>query len=235
MDQTAAGEGDELRLGIAPRRQRRRPFAAAVEGEDLLATGDDAAIDQAGEEWRQSAAGDRQHGLVEKRHALGDPPLAEQRPAMEVAGEGDEIGVVEAVADLGGLGRRPARSLEIAHGDAAMDRRQQQIAALGAILVRDEAFRARQPAGRAARLAEREEAEAKKEGGAGRRSRVVGVEAGLVDTFLDRQELVVAAGQRGRPDPQVKVLDGERRSGVGPAKGAIGVLPGAPRTGFATF
>jgi hypothetical protein len=55
VDQTDAGEGDELRLLFAPARQRGGPFAGAVESVDLLAGGNHAAIDDSGDDHRQLA------------------------------------------------------------------------------------------------------------------------------------------------------------------------------------
>ena len=67
MHQAGAGEGDDLRLRIAPLGKRGRPLPCAVECIDLLTGQDNAAIDQARHQRRELVGDDGDHRLVEKR------------------------------------------------------------------------------------------------------------------------------------------------------------------------
>ena len=91
MDEAGAGEGDELRLRLAPGGERCRPLARPVDRIDPLAAGDDGAIDDAGDHRRQLAGARRHHGLVEAGEAVGNLALADERPALKVSRQGDEI------------------------------------------------------------------------------------------------------------------------------------------------
>ena len=53
-----------------------------------------------------SPGGDRHHGLVQQPETLLDPPLPDQDVALLVHGEGEQVRIAEALADLGGLGAR---------------------------------------------------------------------------------------------------------------------------------
>ena len=75
----------------------------------LLAGLDHAAVDGPGDDLGDLVGDDGDHHLVEQAHALADPALRDQRPALEVAGERHQIDVGEPIADLGGAGRRSRR------------------------------------------------------------------------------------------------------------------------------
>ena len=107
MHQTGAGEGDDLRLGLAPPGKRRGPLPCAVEGEDLPTGQDDAAIDQAGHQRRELVGDDGDHRLVEKREPGFDFALSDQRAPLQMQRAGHQIGVLEPRSDRG---RRPLPS-----------------------------------------------------------------------------------------------------------------------------
>src|SRR5204862_6301235 len=82
-----AGERYELRMRLAPRRERLSPYARTVEGVDTLPARDDAAIDERRDQRRELAPRRRQHDLVEQRQSLPDLALGEQRASLQVARE----------------------------------------------------------------------------------------------------------------------------------------------------
>ena len=74
MNEAGPGEGDELGLGIAPRRERRGPFAGTIECVDLVAGGDHGAIDDPGHNRGKLAGGRCDHRLVEESEAFSTRP-----------------------------------------------------------------------------------------------------------------------------------------------------------------
>ena len=75
MDETAAGESDEIALLLRPLRQRERPLAGPSDLEDFLAGEDHTAVDDADDERGQLRRRHRHHGLVEERKTFDDAPL----------------------------------------------------------------------------------------------------------------------------------------------------------------
>ena len=65
VHEAAAGEGDHVRLRLAPGAQRRGPLLRAAQLVGGLAPEDHAAVDDAAHDRREVASGDGQHGLVE--------------------------------------------------------------------------------------------------------------------------------------------------------------------------
>ena len=99
MNEALPAERDHVGLGVAPRRQRPRPLLRAPQIEHLLARLDHAAVHEARDEGRELARCDRDHRFVEQREALRGSLHPHQRPPVPVAGEGREVGVIEAFAD----------------------------------------------------------------------------------------------------------------------------------------
>ena len=84
MDETVASERNEVGLRVAPARERLRPLPRATEIEHRLTQGDHLAVGDPGEHRRNLVCRDRDHDLVQQRHALGDSSLQDQRvPAAE--------------------------------------------------------------------------------------------------------------------------------------------------------
>ena len=103
MHETGAREGDHLGLLLADTRKRRRPFARTAERIDLSTGIDHAAIHQAGHDRRQLAGDAGEHGLVQALQARDDIALMDERAALPMTGGRDEVGIVEALTDRGGL------------------------------------------------------------------------------------------------------------------------------------
>ena len=103
MHQAMTTERDEIRLSVAPMCQRRRPLLRPTQIENLLTRLDHAAIQSPGDHLRHLIRHDCDHDLVEQGHAVDDPCLRDQRPALNAAGHGHQIEVTEPNADVGGL------------------------------------------------------------------------------------------------------------------------------------
>ena len=81
---------------------------------ELLAAVDHAAVDEAGGDRRQLAGDGGQHRLVEQRETLVDAAQPDEAVALLVHGEREQVGVAEAAADLGAVGRAGATDLGVA-------------------------------------------------------------------------------------------------------------------------
>ena len=75
MHQALAAERDEVRLRVTPMRQCRRPLPRPAQIQHFLAGLDHAAIDEPGDERREAASGDGDHGLVEQCHPARTVPV----------------------------------------------------------------------------------------------------------------------------------------------------------------
>ena len=135
MHEAAAGEGDEVGLALAPARKGGGPLLRAADLIRVLAGEDHAAVDDAGDDRRELAGGDRHHRLVEQPQALLDAPAPDQDVALLVGGEREQVRVAEALADRRGLGGGRGGRLEVAARLLLEDDRQQQVAALDAVVV----------------------------------------------------------------------------------------------------
>ncbi len=233
MDQAARAERDQLRLRLAPAGQRGRPLARAIVRIRLLAAGDGAAIDDAGDDRRQLAGGGRQHGVVDQRQPLGELPLTDQRAALQIAGKGDQIPIAEALADLRGAGGGVVRGAAIALRHLALRRRQQQVPLLGAVaaVLFNQALGARQPAAGASGLAQREQPADHPQRDARRGHGFAGVQVQLVKALQQAKEFRVAPGQPRRPGQKLQVSGLQRRRLIGGGQRRVGVIPGPPRVG----
>ena len=114
MHEAPAGKADHLWLLLAPSRQGRRPLAGAAKLVHLLAILDRGAIKQTGDYGRKLSGTDRHHDLVEQPEPGLDLPLRRQDSALVVAGEGDQVRVAEALADLDSFDGRGVRRLVVA-------------------------------------------------------------------------------------------------------------------------
>ena len=99
--QTAAGEGDEVRLTLPPARQCRRPFVRSPQLVCLLAARDRAAIDDPRDHRRQLAADRSEHGLVRVSEPLLEPSKPDQRNGLNVRPEREQIAVSGSLSDRG--------------------------------------------------------------------------------------------------------------------------------------
>jgi hypothetical protein len=154
VHQASAGEGHHVGLLLAPPCQGSGPLLGAARLVELLTIRDHAAIDETRDDGRQVPRGDRDHGLVQQPETLLDTPLPDQRVALLMYGEGEQVCIAESLGDLGGVGCGAGRSLPITGGHTTQQERYQQIASLDALILLafDQPLRATEPAGRAARF-----------------------------------------------------------------------------------
>ncbi len=95
VEQTLAGEADELGLLAAPPRQRGRPLASPAQLVDLLAALEHAAVDETGDDGRQLSGDDGHHRLVQEREPLLDRVLPDAYAPRGVQRQRQQVGVVE--------------------------------------------------------------------------------------------------------------------------------------------
>ena len=100
MDETVASERNEVGLRVAPTRERLRPLPRATEIEHRLTQGDHLAVGDPREHRRHLVCRDRDHDLVQQRHALGGSSLQDQRVPAAEPGERRRVAIGEALCDL---------------------------------------------------------------------------------------------------------------------------------------
>ena len=155
MHQAVAAERDEIRLRVAPVRQRRRPLLRPTQIEDLLARLDHAAVDGPGDDLGHLVGHHRDHDLVEQGHSLDSLSLPDQRPALNVAGERHQIDVTEPIADLGRLAGDRVGARPVARDRVLKRDRHQQMPSLRAVALAivEQPACPREPAAAASELA----------------------------------------------------------------------------------
>jgi hypothetical protein len=119
----------------APVVERVGPLLRAAHVVQLDARVDDAAVDDAGDDRHQLAGSDGDHHLVEERQAVGCLSEANQRTAAALAREVHDIDVAEPFADVLDIGEGRHRAGEITAGDLLEGVRQQDVAALDAVVL----------------------------------------------------------------------------------------------------
>ena len=151
-------------------------------------------------------------------------------PALIVPATGDQVRVPATLADLGGLRRGRVRSLEVARGKVLLHDRQQQIAALGALvlLVLEQPLGAGDPAGRGAHLAAKEKTQAQPECGTDGAQAFAGFQVRVMGTFQRPQIIIVPTDQIGRHRQQLEILAFQSGRLIGCRERPVGVGPGAP-------
>ena len=82
----------------------------------LLAPLDHAAVDQPGDDRREFAGGDSEHGFVEQRETGLPLALLDQQAALLVAGQAEQIGLTKALPDTSRSDRRGVGGIVIAGG-----------------------------------------------------------------------------------------------------------------------
>ncbi len=178
--------------------ERSRPLARAPHLVHLLAGEDDAAVDDPGDDRRELLGGDRDHGLVEQGETFAHPSVLDQHVALAVDREREEVAVAEALADANGLLCGRGCRGEVSGGLVLEHRRQEQVAALGALaLVLEEPLCAAEPARRRADLAAGGEVQADPHRAADRAKRLPVLEIPLMRALEPRDRLVVAAEHEG--------------------------------------
>ena len=156
IDQALAAVAYEVGLRLAPLSKRCRPFARPAPIEYLVARLEHAAVDVAGDHRRHFVGKDGDHCLVQKRHAVRDAALPDQRMAPPVPGETGQITIsCKPSCNLEGLREGRISAREVACADAADCIGDEQIAANDTVapgFIEETTFRDR-PAARSRRTA----------------------------------------------------------------------------------
>ena len=134
VHQAQATVRHQVRLRLAPPAQRRSPHLRPPHVEDLLTCLDHAAVGVAHHDRRHLTGRDGNHGLVEQPYAFSDLAQVDQRPALTVTGERQQIQVSEAVAGLRGLAEGGVRARGVPLEDGLQRGQVQHIAPLHAIV-----------------------------------------------------------------------------------------------------
>ena len=220
VDQAAAAEHREVRLLLAPTRHRGGPLLRAAQLVELPAAVDHAAVDEARGNRRHLAGDGGQHGLVEQRQPFLDAALPDEAVTLLVDGEREQVGVAEAAADLGAVGRAGAAGLRVRHAESLQ---QAQVAALDAVALLEQPLRAGEPAARlggvAAQRQDQPEPERAAHGALHRA--VLGVR--LVGPLEYGQVLELVAEQVGRGGQPLEILATQLTRG---RQRGVSVLPG---------
>ena len=164
----------------------------------LLAREDDAAVDDPGDDRRELLGGDRDHRLVEQGQALPCAPVLDQHVALSVDREREEVPVAEPLADAKRLACCGRCRGEVAGRLMLEHHWQQQVAALGAlILVLEEPLRAAQPARSRADLATGGKVQPEPQRAPNSTQRLPALEVSLMRTLQPRGRLVVPTEHEG--------------------------------------
>ena len=131
-------------------------------------------------------------------------PLLDQERPLRVHGQGEEVGVAEALADAGDVGRHRGRGVEVAIGLMAEHQRDPQIPVLDAVApgALQQPLCARKPSPRAAHVSLQREVEIHPERAAHGAKWLTGVEMQLIGALQGAQVLLVApehVRRRGQP------------------------------------
>ena len=224
-----AGEAHHVRLLLAPAGQRRGPLLRAPRLVRHAAAHDHAAVDEAVDDRRQLARGDRDHRLVEQREPFGDPPALDQQDADVLRRQREQVRVAGALAERDRLGPQRDRRVRVARRHLH-HAGQLQVAALDALrrLALDEPPGAGDPAGRAGPLPADVQVDGDPERAARGAQPVAVAQMVMVGPLQPVDVLVVAPEHvRGRGQP-LEVLWGQR---LGGGEGRVGLAPCAPRVG----
>ncbi|MGH2741709.1 MAG: hypothetical protein ACRDN8_04320 [Thermoleophilaceae bacterium] len=137
--------------------------------------------------------------------------------ALLMYGEGEQIRIAKALADLGSSHCGGVRSLVATGRTMPHHDRQQQIALLDAftLLAFDQPLRAAEPSGRAAHLSSECEVHTQPERTAHSARSFAAVQVPMVGTLETAQVVVVAAEHVGRRRQQLKIARSQRRRLIG--------------------
>ncbi len=235
VDEAVAREGHGARPRVAPIPESVGPLARPCDCVGVLTAPDHDAIDEPRRERRELSGRHRHHDFVEERQPLLDPLGPEVRLSLEEAGEGDQVGVVEPLADLRGVGRGGADGVPVPPGQVLAAGVQEQVPALDAVapVFVQEALRARDPARRRTPLADRQQARGDPERRARGGGRVARLEVRMVGALERPEKVVVAPEEDCRHRQPVEVLARERFDLVRRGKRFEGRGEVVARVGFA--
>jgi hypothetical protein len=148
------GEGDEVGLARAPRREGGRPFPRTAHLVGIVARQDHAAVDDPGDDRGQLARGHGNHRFVEQPQPLVEAPELDQDLALLMGGKSEQVGIAEALPDRGSVAGGGGSRLPVAACLLLECGRKQKVAALDSVaaVALEQPPGAPQPAARAADL-----------------------------------------------------------------------------------
>ena len=143
-------------------------------------------------------------------------------------GTGDQVRLAKPVAYLDGIRRRGISGVVVVGAEQLFRPRQQQIASLHTIglFAFDQAARAREPSGSAARLPHKQETETEPEGAARGACGLARGEIGTVGAIEGLEKFLIAADQIRRLCQQLEIVNAQRSLLVGPRERMKGIGPG---------
>jgi hypothetical protein len=124
---------NDVRLNRAPLLERRSPLLCTPKIEDLTAPFDYAAVNSACNPGRDFAGGHGYHRLVEQCHTAPDFSLSNQRAALALQRERNQVLVAKIISDLGGSHERRQAGCLLAFVNCAVTDRQKQIPIFNAL------------------------------------------------------------------------------------------------------
>ena len=101
IEQALAAITHQAGLSGTPFCERQGPLVRATQIEGFLTALEDAAVNIAGQDWRDVTGDDRGHRFVEQRHAFGDVSEADERTPAPVARNRRQIPIAKSASDLG--------------------------------------------------------------------------------------------------------------------------------------
>jgi hypothetical protein len=233
VDLAAAGEGDEVRLLLAPPRQGRRPLPRPAQLQDLLAGEDHPAVDDPGDDRREGAFRDRHHRLVQQPQAVPRPARVHEELPLRVEREREEVPVAEPLADLRSRSCGRAGAVDIALGLVLEGDRHEQVPLLRTLtLVFEQALGTAEPARRRPHLSAHRELHADPERAARGRAALAVPSVPLGRSLEDPHLLVFAAEHVGG---DCEALEIRRDQQLGAFQQFVRLRPGALREGLPSF
>src|SRR5262245_1729626 len=154
-NETRSAKRDDTWLRIAPDLERLRPFLRTAQIEYVMTGADHAAVHGARDDRTGFPVRDRDHHLVEQRKSFRGLAHREKRAALPMAGEHDQIAIVELRPEVAGLTEGSQRARDVALSDVLTSSPTEQPTVFHAWLGSrvEQPARAGEPAGRLRLLA----------------------------------------------------------------------------------
>ena len=219
MDQADARERHEAGLVIAPSAHGCRPLGGATQLVHLVTAVDHAAIDEPRDDRRQLVRRRLEHRLVQLSEAIVNPTQPDQGATLIHQCKGEEIGVAEALGDLGRGSGDGECSSPVAGGRVLKLGRKDEVSPLDAVTVFsiEQTLDPTEPSPCARSLAAQQQMDHEPERAAHRAPRLARLEISPVRALQRMQLLLVAADHVGRRRQTLEILRVEPCRAIGAA------------------